>query len=86
MITEWFFNLSSSFNVWLAGLVPAPPETVVLDGWAQLMLTVSGAGAWINVPAMVGLCAIACSWYVAALFVKLLRVLASHVPFIGGRG
>lgn len=86
MITEWFFQLSLAFNEFIAGLVPAPEGTPEFTGWAMLIYAVGGAGAWVNVPAMFALAVMAVSWWTAALLLKFIRALASHVPFIGGRG
>jgi hypothetical protein len=89
VIIESLMQLSLWFNETLAGF--APPADIEapsaqIDGWSVLLQWVVGAGAWVNVPAMMTLCGIAVSWYLVTITVKLLRVLISHIPLVGGRG
>lgn len=88
MIVEWFFSLSYQFNAWIASLVVVPEgaDLTAIQGWGTLVYAVAGAGAWINVPAMIGLCTVALTWWTASLLLKFIRALASHIPFVGGRG
>lgn len=89
MIVEAFMWASLWFNQTLAGFAPeadAGSPSANIDGWSVLMQWVVGAGSWVNVPAMLLLCGIAVSWYVATITFKLFRAVFAHVPFIGGRG
>lgn len=89
MIIEQLFLMSAWWNEFLAGFAPqvqADDPVATIDGWTVLISFVAGAGAWVNVPALMALCTIAISFYIASIVFKLFRQVLAHVPLIGGRG
>lgn len=89
MIVEWLMGVAVGFVQWLAGLFPVlelPDELVHLDdSFNSIFALGEGLGAFIPW-GLVGLIAgIPLAVWVGGLLIKVVRVLVSHLPFIGGK-
>lgn len=83
-------NVTSTFLVWLAGLFPAvdiPAWFVGLDDqYNALMAPISGVGAWVDFNIMITCVTFALGVWLVCFIIKLLRAVASYIPFFGGAG
>lgn len=90
MITEWLIQVGTGLWAFLAGLFPdwiAPPEMLQAGGMIEQLF---GFGQGLEPFADWGLLAllgaIPLTVWVSGITIRSVRLLISHVPFVGGNG
>lgn len=90
MIIEWLVKVAVGFWQFLADMFPdweLPPELLDADGMiAQVFSFGQGLEPFVNWPLVGALGLIPLAVWVIGLTVRMVRLLLSHVPFIGGNG
>lgn len=90
MITEWLIKVGTGLWAFIAGLFPdwvAPPEMLEADGLInQLFGFGQGLEPYANWPLLATLGAIPLAVWVIGISIRAVRLLLSHVPFVGGNG
>lgn len=90
MISEWFVKLGTGLWAFFAGLFPdweVPPELLQADGMiGQLFSFGQGLEPYANWGLLGVLAAIPLTVWVIGITIRSVRLLISHVPFIGGNG
>jgi hypothetical protein len=89
MISQFFIDLFVQIVSWLADLFPSDviPDNVQhpdaqLGGLFGL---VTGLGVWVNWPVVNACALVALGAYGAGLSIAIVRVIISHLPFVGGK-
>lgn len=89
MITEWFLTMIAGFFGWIADFVPdwnVPVELTDPDGLIGSVFAIStGLGVWIDWAFIGALASIPLIIWVAGITWQGLRMMWSHLPFVGGR-
>lgn len=93
MIVEWFVAIGAGIAEFFAGLMPGPDEFVLPPELVGIDQTVSdffdgfsGLGVWVPWVLLAGCISIAVTAWLLGIGIKVLRTIASHVPFFGGSG
>jgi hypothetical protein len=90
MITEWLVYVGTQFWGFIAGLFPdwtLPAELSSPDGFmAQINAFGSGLGVWVDWGFVATVGAIPLGIWATVLMIRAVRLLISHLPFIGGNG
>lgn len=92
MIPDAVVRLGVSLLGWIAGLFPPAPDSLedtLSEGhgmWADLLTSFDGLGAWVDWAWVLTIVGLAVSIYLVMFVVKLLRAVASYLPFFGGAG
>lgn len=90
MILEWLIKLAVGLWGFLAGLFPdwvAPPELLEADGLINDLFSYGqGLEPFANWSLLAVLGAIPLAVWVIGLMIRAVRLLISHVPFVGGNG
>jgi hypothetical protein len=90
MISDFFINLAFVLANQMAGLNAAGiiPEWIAIDSLtlAKVFAMMGSMSVWFPVPlVLVVVGAVLVAWF-SGFGIKFLRVLVSHLPFIGGNG
>jgi hypothetical protein len=90
VITEFLIGVGTSVGSWFASLWPSwtPPAfltdlSTTVNG---LLANLNGVGAWADWGFIFGVVAAVLLVWVFSAAVKLIRAVASYLPFIGGAG
>ena len=90
MIVEWLVSVGASVATWITGLFPQleiPDAILNLDQSINDIFDMGhGLAPWINLPVIIVIAAVPLTVWAWGLGVMIFRVLASHIPFIGGKG
>lgn len=90
MITELFVNMAVGVAIWFNQLIPPtvlPEWFVNADNYINGIFAYGdGLGAWIEWSAVVPIMLAPVGFWVLGLSIRGIRVLISHLPFVGGRG
>lgn len=91
MIWQWLMDAWTSIQLWIVSLFPSdftvPDFFVHFDATLNgVIANLNGVGAWIDWPVAIAcVSATVLVWGVAAT-IKLVRAVASYLPFFGGAG
>ncbi|GAA2084158.1 hypothetical protein GCM10009840_21060 [Pseudolysinimonas kribbensis] len=90
MIVQWLIDVATGFAAWFASLFPVwePPEWLVhLDDQVNPVLdNLAGVGAWVDWTFILAVVSAVLLCWGITLSIKVLRAVASYLPFIGGAG
>jgi len=90
MITEFFVGVGVGIAVWFNSLFPPldlPAWFVNADAEVNGIFAYgNGLGAWVEWGVVVPILLAPLGFWVLGLTIRGIRVLASHLPFVGGRG
>lgn len=91
MIVQWLFDLNAQLQGWLTAQFPT--DWTVPDFFANLDDTVNSVlsnlnnvGVWVDWPVVIGCVSAVVLTWVATAAIKLIRAIASYIPFFGGAG
>lgn len=90
MIVTWLLGIGDNVSAWLAGMWPdwTPPDFLVhfdttLNG---ILHNLDGVSVWADWPFMLVVVALVLGVWATTAGVKLVRAIASYLPFVGGAG
>lgn len=90
MITEWFVSIGTSVAAWFATIFPTwdipasmtNPGGVIAGIWANF----NGLSPWVNWAVLTAVVVGVLGTYLVMFTIKLVRAIASYLPFFGGAG
>lgn len=90
MITEWIIAVGCNIGAWFSTLFDA---FKLPASWADGLRSISnvtsgfdGMAVWVNFAVLAGVIVVVVAVYGVGFGIKGLRVVASHIPFVGGSG
>lgn len=90
MIVEWLLGLASTITQWFWSLWPdwtAPAFLTDVSSQINGVLSnLAGVGAWVDWPYVLAVVAAVLIAWGLGFGVKVIRAVASYLPFIGGSG
>lgn len=90
MITEWFISIGTTIATWFANLFPdwTPPAFLVNlgDTINSTVSNLSGVAVWVDWGTEMTIAGVVTAVWISTFGVKIVRALASYIPFVGGSG
>ena len=90
MIVEWLLALGADMSAWFAGLQADWTPPVFLTEFAtnlnSLLADLNGVGVWADWAYILAIVGIVLATWGITFAIKIVRAIASYIPFFGGAG
>jgi hypothetical protein len=91
LIPDFFLGLAFGFTEWILSFFPQMTEAegmivTASNGLTSIILGASSLGIWVPWGTIAACLGITTGAYIAMFILKIIRVLAAHIPLIGGKG